>query len=404
MGVTLLARPGQKDVASRAQANRRDEEPRTGAPGRVLILITDTRRGGAPHRCARLALAARQRGWSVHFVSVMPGGAVLDDLARRGIPVSSLEVSGWRSLARGARRLRTLVAQWRPTVVQTSLWHANVLGRVALAGTGVPVFDTFESINMRKPRARVWIDRVTERLATGHVASCAAAAEMAARREGVSRSQLHVISPGLDLREWQSTDKRDRLRADWGCGASTRVVGWAGRLERRKDLPTLFAAVGSLAGWRLVVAGDGPQRAEVAAWADAAGLAGRLTLLGELIDVRPFLDAIDVFAMASSEEGLPLALVEAMAMGRPVVATAVGGVPELISDGHDGLLVERGDAAGLARAIVAAAAAPELGAQARNTVRTRFTEGRMLDAYLRLWESSARSERHGSSARLQHTA
>jgi len=355
---------------------------------RVLILVTDTRRGGAPHRCAGIAHAVRARGWHPLVASLLPAGPVLDDLRAAGIATATLGLAGWRQLPRAVLRLRRLVGTFRPDVVQTSLWHANVLGRLALQDGRVPVIDSFEEADPGKPRWRVLLDRATHRRATAHVAVASAVAELAARREGLARERIHVIPFGLDADAWRPRGRRPDARRAWGIPDDARVVASVGRLEPCKGLDILARAVGALPGWWIVLAGSGRLESRIERWRRESGLGARLVHVGELADVRPVLEAADVFALASRQEGMPLALLEAMASGRSVVAPAVGGIPEVVTHGDDGLLVPAEQPGALAAAIEEAARRPELGQRARETVRTRFTADAMAAAYDRLWRAA----------------
>jgi glycosyltransferase involved in cell wall biosynthesis len=140
---------------------------------------------------------------------------------------------------------------------------------------------------------------------------------------------------------------------------------------------TLAAAAAVVVGepWLLLV-GDGDQRAQLEG-------RPRTVLVGVRPDPGPYLAAMDVFAMASRSEGMPGALVEAMGAGLPVVATNVGGIPEVVTNGVDGLLVPPSDPEALARAIEIALGRPELGRAAAHTARTRFSLEAMLDGYER---------------------
>ena len=338
------------------------------------------RGGGARHAAARLGPVSRERA---------AGGARGAELEADGIPTVSLELRSLRRLPRALRELRGIVRAWRPAVVQTSLWHANILARVGLRAMRVPVVDTMEAVDPEKPRRRVWLDRLTHRLAARHVASCRAVADVVAARERLRPDRLRVIRFGLHPAEWAVTSCRGEARRAFDLPDTARVVAWTGRLEPEKNLPALLAAVSSMSGWWLLVAGQGRLGPELPSLAEQAGLSGRYRFVGELADVRPVLAAADVFALASSSEGLPLALLEAMAAGLPVVAPAVGGIPEAVTHGHDGLLLAKSDPVGLACAIEEASGRPELGPRARETVRRRFAPETMLAAYDALWREVA---------------
>lgn len=352
-------------------------------------MLTDSNRGGTPHRVAAVARGLSARGWQLVVVTVKPSGPVSEDLAAEGIATFGLDLrSPWLAPV-ALWRLRRFLRSWRPDVVQSVLWHANVVARLAALGTGIPVVSGYESIDDGKSRSRVLLDRATLRLATRHVAVSAAVGERAVARERARPQDLRVITNGRDVERWAPRGRRDEVRDGLGIPVGARVVGWTGRLHPVKDLPTLLRAVALLPSWWLLVVGEGEEGVRLRGLAEEMGLGERVVFTGEVDDVPRVLEAFDVFCLPSRWEGLPGSLVEAMAAGLPVVATRVGGIPEIVADGKNGLLVPPGDPQGLASAIAAAAQRPELGEKARLTVQEHFSEEAMVDGYERLWRELA---------------
>jgi glycosyltransferase involved in cell wall biosynthesis len=201
------------------------------------------------------------------------------------------------------------------------------------------------------------------------------------RPNGRAGQRTAVIPSGVDTDRFQPSDGATRARASLGLPVDRPVIGTVGRLEPRKGTATLLAALAALrsAGAHqptLVVVGDGPLREGLARDATRLGIASHVRWLGDLTDVRPVLEALDVFVLPSRTEGMSNALLEAMAMALPVVATAVGGTPEVIADGQRGLLVPADDpeamAAAVARLLDDASLASRLGAAARQIVEEKF--------------------------------
>jgi glycosyltransferase involved in cell wall biosynthesis len=207
------------------------------------------------------------------------------------------------------------------------------------------------------------------------------------RPSGRAGERTDVIPSGVDTDRFAPSSTRAAAKASLGLTAERPLIGTVGRLEPRKGTSTLLAALAVLrAGGRhdaaLVVVGDGPLRAELAADAERLGVASHVQLLGDRSDVRDVLEALDVFVLPSRTEGMSNALLEGMAMALPVVATAVGGTPEVIADGKSGLLVPADDpkamAAAIARLLDDAAFATRLGAAARATVEERYGARNMV--------------------------
>lgn len=348
------------------------------APLNLSILVTSTDRGGTPTRLRDLALELTARGWAVEVISVLPSGVVAAELRSRGVPVVNLEMTSSRRLLPALRKLRRHLREHRPDVLQTALYHANVLGRVASRGLGIAVVSGYQSVDDDMPWARRVIDRSTAPRAQRHIAVSQAVADRIAERARIPRDRIDVIPIGKAVTDpVDATGARKRL----GIPAEAKVVGFVGRLHPVKDLPTLLQAVRLVPSdpW-LVAVGDGPDRPLL------EGLS-RVVAVGEQADVTPYLSAVDVFVLPSRWEGMPGALVEAMALGLPVVATRVGGVPEVITDGVDGLLVEPGDVTSMAAAIEVALNRPDLGRAARDTVQRRFSVDGFVDAHVQAFES-----------------
>jgi glycosyltransferase involved in cell wall biosynthesis len=165
-----------------------------------------------------------------------------------------------------------------------------------------------------------------------------------------------------------------------------------GVLAPVKRVDLLLDAVAGLPGVRLLVVGDGPLHDDVARRATAPGLEGRVDLAGRVADPGPLLAGADLFALTSAAENCPLALLEAMAAGLPVVATAVGGVPEVVRDGVDGLLVPTGDLRALRTALALLAEDEDLrrrmGASARDRILSRYTLDHCLDGLTASYHAS----------------
>jgi len=166
-----------------------------------------------------------------------------------------------------------------------------------------------------------------------------------------------VVPLGLDLEPLASLPAGSpSLRAAIGAAADDVVVGFAGRMVKVKDLPTLVRAFArarkAMPSLRLVLAGDGPERATVQAIAAELGVGDRLHFLGWVEDLPRFYFTLDIFALSSINEGTPVAVIEAMAAQRAVVATAVGGVPDVVESGVTGLLVPPGSPEALGDALV----------------------------------------------------
>jgi glycosyltransferase involved in cell wall biosynthesis len=216
-----------------------------------------------------------------------------------------------------------------------------------------------------------------------HVIAVSPDLQAAVRALGIPAMRCSLLPNGVDERVFarRSPAAQSPLRARRGVAAGRTVIGALGRLSTEKGFDDLIRATHALirAGCdvELWIAGEGPARGELQALIDRLGLADRIALLGFVEQTVELLHGLDLYALSSVREGLPIALLEAMAMRLPVVATAVGGVPTLLRDGANGVLVAPRDVDGLAaalhRLLQDLPLRDRLAAAARRTIEERFT-------------------------------
>jgi glycosyltransferase involved in cell wall biosynthesis len=279
----------------------------------------------------------------------------------------------------------------RPMIVQSHGARSNVYTRLAARYAGVPIvlstvhnslFD-YEVAGWRRA-LYVLAERVTSPLADRIVAVSQAIARDLVERYRIDAARTVVIHNGIDA--WAFRPARDAaaVRAEMRVPPGRRVVVMAGRMTPQKGWDVLFQAAARLASarddlfWLLV--GDGPLRPALTRRAGELGV--RACFAGARADMADLLGCADVVVLASRSEGLPFTLLEAMALGKPVVATRVGGVPEVVEDGRSGRLVPPEDPAALAAALAAVLDgddAAAMGARGRARVESAFT----LDAMVR---------------------
>lgn len=378
-------------------------------PVRVVRIIARLNVGGPARHATTLDAALRNHDMTTLLVhgSVDPAEGSLEDL----VPSLGLRAHRIPELGRAVRPWSDLVAWWRltalifreqPDVVHTHTAKAGTLGRLAAL-----------AYNLTRPRAR---QAVVVHTFHGHVLSgyFGPAGDLAVRlvertlarvtdrivtisarqkhdiceRFGVARpDQVDVIELGLDLDDLLVLGADGRLREALGLTDEAVVFTYAGRLVPIKDLPTLIRAFAVVATRvpqaHLVIAGDGGLRQPLEALAASLGLTNRVTFTGWRRDLDVLYAGTDVGVLSSINEGTPVALIEAMAAGRPVVATAVGGVEDIVAHERTGLVVSPGNVAALADAMERLALDParrkRMGAAARAETGRRFSHVRLAD-------------------------
>jgi glycosyltransferase involved in cell wall biosynthesis len=365
---------------------------------RILLLVTLAEVGGAQTYLAHLVpgLVAE---FEVTVAAWGPGPlrAAVEAAGARYIALQHVrrDVSLWRDPL-GLLELVRLCRRLRPDIVHANSSKAGILGRIAARIAGVPVriFTVhgwaFAQYHGTASKVYLWLDRLVRPLTTSFicVSSQTRAAGVAART--CDPDATIVIPNAVDV----ATAPRAELTGD-----PPRVVS-VGRLKEPKDFVGLVRALaGTGVPFRAAIVGDGPDRPEIEGAVSARGLEDSVELLGERGDVAALLAASDVFVLSSRSEGMPISVLEAMAAGLPVVASAVGGVPELAEDAVTGLLVPAGDEAALrgalARILADAALRRSLGEAGRRRAEEKFDLPRFRAAHLELYRAElARSGRN----------
>jgi len=294
--------------------------------------------------------------------------------------------------------LRRLMRRWSPDILHTRGW-GTIDGIFAARAAGVPwlihgehgreAFDP-EGRNRKRNVIRKIISPLVDRF----VVVSDDLRVWLTRTVGISPLKVVTIHNGVDTLKFMR-DEREVARRMLGFDDSTFVLGTVGRLDPVKDHGSLLRGFASVADLdrraRLVIVGDGQMRAQIESQVIALGIRERVRLLGERSDVAVLLKAFDVFTLTSIAEGISNTILEAMASGLPVVATRVGGNPELIEHGVCGQLVEAGDVSGLTSAfesyLVDSAMRERHGWAARVRASEKFSLDRMAANYADLYMS-----------------
>jgi glycosyltransferase involved in cell wall biosynthesis len=372
------------------------------AMARILYLITASGLGGTEIALWQLLRRLDRKRWEPTVVSLRAPGEVAARLGALGIEVVCAgigEESGALAaleLALAARRLPALLGRRRFELVHSLLFRAHLLGRLAARRLGArAVVNSYRSSIEAEGGWLRCVDRWSARRVSRFQLQSAGLAAGLQRRLGVGPERCVVIPNGVDLGEADAglAIGRTGARRNIGLFPTDLVVAYVGRLHREKGVAHLLAAFRALLETapeaRLLVAGDGPARGALEAAAAALRLRPFVRFLGPVADPWPLLAATDIFALPSLWEGMPNALLEALAASLPCVATAVGAVPEMLADGVEALLVPPGDSGALARALATLAAAPqrrrELGASGRRAVERSFRIEPSVAAFERLY-------------------
>jgi glycosyltransferase involved in cell wall biosynthesis len=352
---------------------------------RVLEVIPTLRRAGAENMVVSLASRLDSGRFETGIVSLFdpfPGGL------EPGVPVWYLGKRRGLDL-RMVGRLARVFREFRPDIVHT---HSYVLRYTLLAARRRAMVHTVHNVAGKEADR---LGRAIQRFAFRHGVAPVAVADAVARsfRAAYCREPAATIPNGIDTAAFSRPEARAGWRSAHGFVADDVLIVSVARLEPQKNPLALVEAFARGGVGQLLMAGDGSLIEAARLRAAQLGIASRVHFLGVCSDVPELLCASDIFALASDWEGNPLSVMEALAAGLPVVATSVGGVPELVEDGVTGILALPGNVGALGGALESLARDPqrrrEMGAAGREGSK-RFDVSAMVAAYAVLFEEVAR--------------
>jgi glycosyltransferase involved in cell wall biosynthesis len=359
---------------------------------------------GSENHLLLLLPALRERGFDVRFVMLHEGEPGAQEFAERlvdaGVPVESIGLRHALSPA-ALGRLTRLVLRHRPAILHTHLVHADFHGLPAGRLARVPVlvstkhgFNTF-----RDRRVFAFADRTVAKLADVHVAISGGLARYLAEREGFDEVSFEVVHYGIEP------------AADPPPPPKATTLAVVGRLIPIKGHDVLLRALAAVrprvTDLTLRIAGDGPLDAGLRSTVRDLALDDAVLFLGRVAPVAPVLEEAGIVVVPSFGEGFGMVALEAMERGRPVIASAVGGLPEIVEDGRTGLLVPSGDVGALAAAIEELAGDPDraaaMGAAGRVRAVERFSQDRCTDRIEALYRAALEAAGERRLRRSSHT-
>jgi glycosyltransferase involved in cell wall biosynthesis len=365
----------------------------SGVP-RILLLSTSLGMGGADRQILCLARALLARHYEVRLVSMTPLGEMGQQALDEGLPVLSLDMERGRADWQAFQRLVTLLGDWRPLLLTSFMYHANLLGRLAGKWAGVPLIVTSIRSERNGSASRDWLMRLTNWMDHCCTTNSQEVADSLRQRGLLPGGKLRVIPNGVDVAALTAPpEARLRLRGELSLAPGEFLWLAVGRLLAQKDYPTLLQAFQPLADApaRLLIAGRGPMLDELRQQAEQLGIAPQVTFLGVRQDIAALLAAADGFVLSSAWEGMPNVIMEALAAATPVVATRVGGVAELVEAGKSGFLVPARDPQALSEMMRKLMSLPVeqrqlMGRAGRDHVATHYGMEAMADRWMALYQ------------------
>ena len=353
---------------------------------------------GAERALLELATFLRDRGWDSRIVALEGNGAgeLMRRAAEHGISCEAYVPGGRLGLLPMLRRLRAMLAQESRAVVHSHGYKPDILLATLGVPRRLPCFATCHSwySETTKLKALEYLDKRAVRR-FDHVVAVSDEIYRDLRASGAPDARLSKIDNGISAPVLDPHQK-EKIRAEWNLAPNEKLVVQIGRLAKSKRNALLLKAVADLPGdlsARVVLVGDGEERAALAEYARSVGIGDRVIFAGYRRDTAAIMGAADVLAITSNKEGLPIVLLEAMSVSCPIIATAVGAIPQVLSP-DSAWIVPVDDHAALVRALHEslgeAGRAKARAAKAKSVFLRSYARDVMGQQYLELYERAAR--------------
>lgn len=350
--------------------------------------------GGAENQVIKLLNGLDPVRFEKHLITFSSGRSELRSLLSPSVKTHNLNLSGLKSLL-GIVTMSVLLKRERIHIVQSHMYHVNLYSVLAARLAGVPVVVTTEhgKNSWKRNHHRVIERRVISPLASIRIAVSNDILETRVQMDRIPAGKMIVVPNCVDI------PPAVARRADAGAV----VLGTVGRFVPAKDYATLLRAakpvLESNNAAELWLVGDGPEKEDLERLTEDLGIRDRVLFTGWQPDVSKYLSRMTVFVLSSITEGIPVAMLEAMVAGIPVVATRVGGIPEVIEHGKNGLLVDPRRPEELAQAVMQLlrdeGLRTRLGDQGRQHIVDNYSTGTICDEYTRLFERLLEKSSYG---------
>lgn len=361
---------------------------------KIVFVIDDLGLGGAQRQLTELVKALPKTDYEAHVISLsVAKRAYAKAIREADVPVTLIEQSGkwsWHAYRFLSRAIRSA----QPDIVHTWLFTADLYGRIAAWRAKVPVIiSAVRSVEPDKSWHYVLADRLLRFVTDAFTVNAKAVGEVLTKREHVSPVKIHTIYNGVDLASLDPSVADGTVRSQLSLGQATPLIGIIGRFAPVKDHATFLRAAAlvlrRVPSAQFVLVGDGPLRAELKRLVHVLDIEPSVHFLGNHANMAEVVGALDLVVVSSRYEGCCNAILEGMAMAKPMIATAVGGNPELVAPDRTGLLVPPQDAEQLAQAIRQLLEDPQraraMGRHGRQRIEEAFSVSQMMTKTSRLY-------------------
>lgn len=364
---------------------------------RILFIIDNLLPGGTQHVLIRLIEGLRKMNYQPSVVSLNEAEkSLVNKLHDVGVDVYVF--NKYTLLLSGIFRIISLMRVRKFHLVQNFLFYSNnigrILGRIARVPVVVSSVRGFQVDGISMKRWQIALDRFTNSMDDRIIINTRSAYDFCEKALGINREKIEVIYNGINQKDIKEINNYQEIKRKLNIPENSIIIGAAGRITVEKGHAFLLDAFQQALRIRpdlfLLIAGEGKLRKTLAERIDALGLKSRAEFIGYRPDMNNIYALMDIFVLPSLVEGMPNVILEAMCHGKPVIATEVGGVPEIIDDGVNGMIVPPGDAEALGEKILFLVEKKErrerIGNIAKEKVKEHFDLRHMVQGYHELYQ------------------
>jgi len=358
----------------------------------VVQIVEDLKLGGLERVIENIAVHSDTDKFRMSVLCLSRGGKIAENLISAGVDVEVMGINGYHNPLNIVRVVKWLRKK-KIDIVHTHGYPAGVLGRISAIIAGVPcivhhIHSTYLDLNKRHHFTEQILSWFSSRI----ICCSEAVRRFVLEKEQIAKHKLTVIYNGVPEADNTNAGDTAELKNTLGFQKDNIIVGCIASLTPHKGHRYLLEAFREIDNAGLLIVGDGPMGEELRKLSRELGISGRTVFTGHKMDVSPYARLMDIAVLPSSErEGLPISVIEAMALSKPVIAAAVGGLPEVVADGETGIIFEAKNSRALTTAIGRLSAEPHLretmGARGRERYEKMFSLNDMLNKMEDLYEN-----------------
>lgn len=356
---------------------------------KILQVITGLQSGGSENMLLN-SLPKFNKNFEMLVVSINSEGAIAKELRKKKIKVICLNCDKLTSFSKALSKLIKIIEDFKPDLIHSHLFHANIISRIAGNKTNIPVVCSQRNLGDWRSWWHNWLDKLTSKWCKKIICSSNAIKNSVQKKTGISKDKFIVIHNGIDIQKYIKAKK-----AKLNIAKKFLVIGCVANLRKEKGHKYLIKAakkvVDKIPNCIFLLVGDGKLRKDLEKQIEELNLKKNILFLGSRKDIPNLMKAMDVFVLPSISEGFGIVLVEAMASGVPVVATKVGGIPEIVVENKTGYLVNPKDSSNLTNKMTELLKSSSLRKRFSSTgikrAKNKFTIQRYVNEHEKIYKS-----------------